>query len=263
MFLPLWCAACSSGTGRLARTTETPPSTTVDSTVPVAAGVRTDLAEVHAVTALGDSVPYGTACNCDPYPQLTGSDIAQIASHAVDVSNDSVPGTLSGNVVHQIQHDPAVITDVEESQAVMVEVGANDVSYSSTCGTNVSCYEAKVPEIERNLTTIVERIHALSHGHEKVVVLLDYWSVWLGGQYEKAQGPDYVNAAETVTARVDETIHAVARATRSSYVDLRTAFRGPDGTWDETHLLASDGDHPNAEGHQRIAQAVADTVGLR
>jgi lysophospholipase L1-like esterase len=263
MLLPLWCAACSSATGDHAHSTETPPAATASSTVPVASGVRADLEEVHAVTALGDSVPHGSACKCEPYPQLTGADIAKIAGHAVAVSNDAVPGAQSGTVVDQVRHDPTIGTDIKGAQAVLVEVGANDVGYSSTCGTDPSCYEARIPAIAHNLTTIVEQIHALADGHEQIVILLDYWSVWLGGQYEKAQGPEYTFAADTVTARVDETIQSVARATGSAYVDLRTAFRGPDGNWDETHLLASDGDHPNAEGHQRIAQAIADTVGLR
>ena len=89
------------------------------------------------------------------------------------------------------------------------------------------------------------------------MVLLDYWSVWLGGEYATAQGQAYVDAATAVTTSVNDTIHAVARATGSSYVDLRTAFRGPDDAWDETHLLAPDGEHPNAAGHERIAEAVA------
>jgi lysophospholipase L1-like esterase len=46
----------------------------------------------------------------------------------------------------------------------------------------------------------------------------------------------------------------------SGYVDLRAIFKGPDYDSDETPYLASDGDHPNAAGHQKIAAAVVDLV---
>jgi lysophospholipase L1-like esterase len=44
--------------------------------------------------------------------------------------------------------------------------------------------------------------------------------------------------------------------------DLRTTFGGPDHNRDETSLLASDGDHPDAAGQQRIADAVVHKVAL-
>jgi lysophospholipase L1-like esterase len=93
-----------------------------------------------------------------------------------------------------------------------------------------------------------------------LVVLLDYWSVWLGGTYAAAQGQAYVDAAAAVTEQVNTVIRQTAAATGSAYVDLLTAFKGPDHSYDETHYLAPDGDHPNASGHQRIAQAVVDVV---
>jgi len=110
---------------------------------------------VTAITALGDSVPYGTACDCTPYPQLIGADVARVAGHPVDTSNEAVPGYQSGDVLVQLEHDASAIGRIEHSQAVTVEVGANDVAYSSACAANVACYEQKLPRITSNLKAIV------------------------------------------------------------------------------------------------------------
>ena len=50
-------------------------------------------------------------------------------------------------------------------------------------------------------------------------------------------------------------IRALAQRSGSAYVDLRAAFKGPDYDKDETRYLATDGDHPNAAGHEQIAEA--------
>jgi lysophospholipase L1-like esterase len=256
--LALCCTSCSSDTA--SRSTDTTAPTTGSTSPLDPAAIRAELARATAVTAIGDSVPYGTACNCTPYPQLTASDLTRFAGHPVSVSNDSMPGFQSSDVVSQLEDDPGVIAHVESSEVVLAEIGANDVAYSPSCGTNVSCYDAKLPSIEHNLDSIVERVHDLTRGHELTLLLLDYWSVWLGGQYAHAQGPAYVTAADEVTDHVDTAIREIAQSTGSVYVDLRTAFRGPNQSWDETHLLAPDGDHPDAEGHVRIARAIAYTV---
>ena len=87
------------------------------------------------------------------------------------------------------------------------------------------------------------------------MVLLDYWSVWLGGTYAAAKGDAYVDAAAAVTGEVNAAVKSTAAKTGSAYVDLRAAFKGPDYAYDETHYLSNDGDHPNAAGHQQIADA--------
>lgn len=156
-------------------------------------------------------------------------------------------------MLNQLQSDKAVIDRVRTAEVVEIEVGANDVAHSQACGTNVDCYSPKIPAIETNLHAIVARVHELTATHKVLVVLLDYWSVWLGGQYAAAKGDAYVDAA--ATADVNTAIKATAAKTGSAYVDLRAAFKGPDYAYDETHYLSNDGDDPNAAGHQQIAEA--------
>jgi lysophospholipase L1-like esterase len=205
-------------------------------------------------------VPHGSACGCAPYPELTGVDLAAPPERRFTVANDAVDGYTTHDVLTQLHSDAAVVDRVRTSDIVELEVGANDVAHSATCGTSVACYEPMIPVVQKDLANIVARIHELTTGRQVLVVLLDYWSVWLGGQYAAAQGDAYVTAADNVTDQVNTAIKTTASTTNSAYVDLRTAFKGPDNTYDETHYLASDGDHPNAAGHQQIAAATVAVI---
>jgi lysophospholipase L1-like esterase len=178
----------------------------------------------------------------------------------VDAANDAVAGATTSTVLRQLASDGAVIDHVRRADVIEIEIGANDVAYNSDCGTAVDCYAAEIPTIRKNLDEIVARVHALTSGHEALVVLLDYWSVWLGGKYAAAKGEAYVAAAEQVTDDVNAVIESTAARSRSPYVDLRAAFKGPDYAYDETHYLAPDGDHPNAAGHKQIATAAATVI---
>jgi len=178
----------------------------------------------------------------------------------VTATNDAVAGLTTEDVLAQLRSDPDVVSHVREADVVEVEVGANDVAYSGSCGTKADCYQPMIPAMQQNLAEIVARVRELTEGHPVLLVLLDYWSVWLGGQYAEAQGPAYVDAAETVTDQVNTAIKGTAAASGSAYVDLRAAFKGPDYAFDETHYLSNDGDHPNAAGHEQIAAAVVDVV---
>src|SRR6476646_2267549 len=208
-----------------------------------------------SVVALGDSVPYGTNCDCTPYPPLTASGLTAKTGQTVTAANDAVGGYTTSDVLHQLRSDTAVIDHVHTADAIEIEIGANDVAHSHSCGATAGCYAAESPEIQANLDAIVGRVYELTSSHKVLVVLLDYWSVWLGGQYAAAQGDAYVDAAARVTDDVNTAIKSVAAKTGSAYVDLRAAFKGPDYAYDETHYLSNDGDHPNAAGHQQIATA--------
>lgn len=220
-----------------------------------------NLKEVTRLTALGDSVPHGTACKCIPFPRLTAADISHVTRHSVKQMNDSVPGYTSEDVMDQLENNRAVMFHVAVSQAVLVEVGANDVAHSATCKNDVACYDRRLPRLQHNLSAIANRIDRLTGG-KVTLVMLDYWNVWLGGKYAAQHGQAYVAASHQVTASVSDLIRRVAQAHGGYWIDLRAAFRGPSYSYDETHLLAPDGDHPNAAGHVRIEQAIAKTLAL-
>ena len=175
-------------------------------------------------------------------------------------TNDAVGGFTTADVLTQLRSDDDVISQVSKASVVEIEVGANDVAYSGSCGTSVVCYQPRIRSTQQNLDEIVARVRDLTAGRPVLLVLLDYWSVWLGGQYAEARGPAYVDAAEEVTDQVNNVIKTTAANSGAAYVDLRAAFKGPNYAYDETRYLASDGDHPNPAGHEQIAAAVVDVV---
>ncbi len=250
------CAGSHGAQSTASNTTTATHSRSADPAPLFSPDARADLEGVRALTALGDSVPYGSACKCTPYPQLVAKGISQLTGHTVTTYNDAVPGDTTAGVLQALDDNGAARRDVEASDMVLIEVGANDVARTQHCQSEVACYQPQIPAPTSLLNEVVRKVHDLAPAHVRVV-MLDYWNVWLGGQYALAQGADYTDTADALTTQVNQAIRATANASSSTYVDLRTAFRGPDHDEDETSFLAPDGDHPNAEGHELIAEAIA------
>jgi acyl-CoA thioesterase-1 len=247
-------AACCVVTGCSAAPSGSPTLPSVHSTS------HPSPAESWSLVALGDSVPRGMNCDCTTYPALIADGLASTTREPVTAINDAVDGYTTSNVLEQLASDPDVIAHVRVADVVTIEVGANDVPYSESCGSQAGCYTSEMPALRENLNAIVARVHELTAGRKVLVVLLDYWSVWLGGQYAAARGEAYVDAATTVTDEVNSVIKSIATGTDSTYVDLRAAFKGPDYADDDTQFLSDDGDHPSAAGHQQIADAAQDAM---
>jgi acyl-CoA thioesterase I len=255
---PRWVVVALVALGCLA--SACPASARAISTPSTLGPLRGSRQATWSVVALGDSVPRGTNCDCEPYPGLTAAAFASHTGHAVQANNDSVAGATTSSVLKQLANR-TVTRGLRAAQVVEIEIGANDVAHSESCGTKTGCYAQRMPALEKNLAAIVGRVHRLTSRRHALIVLLDYWSVWLGGKYAAAQGNAYVAAAEEMTDQVNTVIKSTAAATGSSYVDLRSAFKGPSYTDDETQYLSNDGDHPNAAGHKRIAAATEAVVG--
>ena len=191
------------------------------------------------VVTLGDSVPAGTACDCDPFPTLYAREV-----HAVS-DNLAVPGYTSSDVLAQI---PGVRSRLAKADEVVLMIGANDLAAAFDNGTS---YSDAAGEMQQNVITSIKEIDTI---RRTTVLVLGYWNVVEDGKVAAdAYGPDGVQKSVSATDYANDALRAAAQQTDAEYISTDAAFHGADGTEDPTGLLASDGDHPDAAGHAAIA----------
>lgn len=215
------------------------------------------------LTGLGDSVPSAYGCDCPGLVQGVGDRVAAVTGRQVGVHNDAVAGWTSNDLVTALA-DPQVALDLARSDLVVIEIGANDVDVGvadqNGCHpvSTSPCWQADLDGLRSNLTKLVAAAHA--DGRDPVVALLDYWNVSVDGAVAAARGAAFVRASDALTKRVNAVVRSVADATGSVYVDTYSALKGTSGQRDPTRDLQADGDHPDASGHDRIAQATFDAL---
>ena len=76
----------------------------------------------------------------------------------------------------------------------------------------------------------------------------------------RSLGPAYVRGSDRLTRRVNAAIEVAAHAAGARYIDGYRPFKGA-GSRDCTALLAADGDHPNAAGHEVLARSLVAQLG--
>jgi acyl-CoA thioesterase I len=191
------------------------------------------------VVTLGDSVPAGSVCGCDPFPTLYAR-----AVHAAS-DNLAVSGYTSSNVLAQI---PAVRSQLAAADEVILMIGANDLAAAFDDGTS---YADAAEAMRQN---VVAAIRAIDEIRSTKVLVLGYWNVVEDGQVATDDyGSDGVQNSITATDDCNSALEAAASSTGATFISTEAAFHGTDGSKDPTGLLASDGDHPNAAGHAAIA----------
>jgi acyl-CoA thioesterase-1 len=191
------------------------------------------------VVTLGDSVPAGTACDCDPFPVTYAR-----AVHATS-ENLAVPGYTSADVLAQV---PGVRSSLAGADEVVLMIGANDLAAAFDAG---GSFSDAATTMQQNVVATIRSIDAV---RTTTVVVLGYWNVVQDGQVAAAAyGPAGVARSETATQYANDSLREAADETHALYISTDAAFHGADGTQDPTGLLAADGDHPNAAGHAAIA----------
>jgi lysophospholipase L1-like esterase len=193
-----------------------------------------------SVVTLGDSVAAGAVCDCDPFPALYAK-----GQHAVDV-NLAESGETASDMRDQLPGDLGAVSQAAE---VLIMIGANDVADTID---DPSTYPAAATSVQNDVTATIADIEKT---HTVPVIVLGYWNVVLDGQVgQQTYGPDGVRAAAQATSMINNALQAAASTNADAeYISTDPAFHGVDGNHDPTDLLASDGDHPNADGQAAIA----------
>jgi len=228
-------------------------------TAATAAATTTATVPGPVVVGLGNSVPSGSACSCVNFVSAYAAMVAAGKNAKATVDNDAVSGSTSADVVNQLTNKSAVQAHVRAATTVLIMTGANDFNDAfdavSLGAPAATMFPPVATAVQDNVTAVVQRIQALNRNAH--VVVLDYWAAMEDGAVAaRDYDPPTMAASLASTNYVNDALSVAAKATGALYVSTYTAFKGPAGTNDPTGLLAADGDHPNAAGHQLIARTI-------
>ncbi|MER7128310.1 SGNH/GDSL hydrolase family protein [Streptosporangium saharense] len=217
---------------------------------------------VRTVVGLGDSVPAGSACDCDPYVSLVGGTLATRQGTDVATENLAAAGLTTRGLLDQLE-DEATRRTLLTADLTIITIGANDFDSDTVTdddcgpGNGLACYHDDLVRLRADMDAILARVRALQPRRGTRVVVTGYWNVFMDGARARAEGAAYVTNSDGLTRAVNATLAASAAAAGARYVDLYTPFKQGG---DDTALLAEDGDHPAATGHRLIAREVLSAV---
>jgi len=240
--------------------TVTPPSAPVTTTVTPRPGQRPR--SRLRVVALGDSVTAGSACGCDAFPVVYARLLSHQQHRPVQVENLGVAGLGSAGMLSQLDQT-STARDVAAADVVLVTIGANDFSDHKSDVTqdvctrpgNGDCVSDELDAMRNRVSAALARIRRLRSGPPGQVLVTGYWNVFEDGKVAR-QSYSSAGVAATVdlTVRANAELRRAADANGATYVDLLGPFSR--SARDITQLLAGDGDHPDARGHQLIARTL-------
>jgi lysophospholipase L1-like esterase len=210
------------------------------------------------VVALGDSVTSGAACDCAAFPGIYGHLLSQRTGVPVTVENLGVSGLDSEGLLKQLD-ESGTAKAVSAADVDLVTIGANDFGdhhdevVAATC--SADCVNDELEQLSSDMRGILQRIRALRTGKPTTALVTGYWNVFEDGEVARQNfSADGIAATVDLTKKVNAVIAAATISEGATSVDLAGPFQRE--STDVTDLLAPDGDHPDAAGHELIAQTL-------
>jgi lysophospholipase L1-like esterase len=214
--------------------------------------------------ALGDSVPSGADLpDGEGYPRRLGQRLADASGRPIRLVNRAQAGERSDGVLANQMSDIRAL----QPELVSVTVGANDFlipAFECASATidddpHTNCSGSTllraVPQYERNLRTILHQIYSETGA---TMVVTTYFNPFPRGS-RCAPG-----TTDMALRFLNSTISDVAAGfgDRAVVVDIQPVFKGregrePTGWFSQSPLrIACTDIHPNADGHNAIADAI-------
>lgn len=244
------------------RTTDAAPSGTATPSADADRVARAHPQGLRVVT-LGDSVPAGAACGCDPFPAVYAHRLAARLGVPAHVDNWGINGLDSTGLLWRLRHPNwDLARSVARADVVVLTIGANDfgdhhdeVTEGRCSRAEDDCVADELAVMRRHIDRSLNRIRALRGGRPTSVLVTGYWNVFEDGDVARREFPAAgLGATIELTRRTNRALADTARADGLTYVDLFAPFQRT-GTG-ITRLLAGDGDHPSAAGHALIARVL-------
>jgi lysophospholipase L1-like esterase len=204
-------------------------------------------------------VTSGYNCNCEAFVGLYATQLAAHDDVATSSMNLGVPGWTSSQLLAAMTKPGAFRDQVAKADILLVTIGANDLNpleSKGPTGCPATCYTPLVDSAGHNVQLIVDAARAANPAHPPTVLVTDYWNVFQDGDVGTTEhGTAFQSWSDALTRAESTQICDGARSAGATCVSLYAPFKG-NGTVNPTSLLAPDGDHPNAAGHQLIASTL-------
>jgi len=220
------------------------------------------------LVVIGDSIPMNSpqdCAGCEGFVQQYAEDAEAALDAQVSVANLAEHSSLT--LPDLLDELPQLSDELAQADLILLGIAHNsfELNADAPCGAPLvhdnpdwsavtpSCGKEAAARYADDFDHLFTEVAAIRDGQPTVLRALNRYDDWRGSEGIPASD---TNRAKALVDEWNQVLCAAAVAHGFKCVDLHSAMNGSDGTRSAMPLL-SDGVHPNQQGHDAIAAALA------